>query len=70
MKKIILNIATASNAGTRLAAGDVVAIGTGDDEISADRAKALRQTGAADDAPADDLPASADENIAQDKSAK
>lgn len=77
MKKIILNVATPSNAGQRLAAGMIVGVGPGDDEISVERAKALRLTGGSDDAPAEaDVGTMVEEydpaaaNIAQDKAAK
>lgn len=52
MKKITLYRASASNAGLFIDAGNTIEIGDGDDQISADRAKDLLDTGGADSATA------------------
>ena len=52
MKAITLNTAAASNAGSRIASGTTVTVGSKPDQIDAERAKALLADGSAAEAPA------------------
>ncbi|MCG2600569.1 MAG: hypothetical protein KBO59_23985 [Achromobacter sp.] len=47
MKTITLHTACASNGGTRIGAGETVAVGTKPDQIAPDRARALVNGGSA-----------------------